>query len=221
MDAGLDLTLIGSATLLGLAGIPHCAAMCAAPCAAVCGRGQGSRWVFQAARLVGYAAAGAVAAGSVAALAWWAQVSPALRPLWLLMQVAVLALGLTLLWRGRQPAWLGALGHTTAPLAPSGWAHVKAPVRAAATGGMWVAWPCGLLQSALVVASLTQDAASGAAAMAAFALSSSAGLWAAPWLWQRAQPAGTRPVRWAGALLVAAAGFVLARGLWPALRAYC
>ena len=51
-----------------------------------------------------------LAAGSVAALAEWSAVSPALRPLWTLLNAGALVLGGWLLLRGRQPAWMARLG---------------------------------------------------------------------------------------------------------------
>ena len=61
----MDLTLIVSATLLGLAGAPHCTVMCAAPCAAAVGQG-GARasLAFQLARVASYALVGAFAAAA-------------------------------------------------------------------------------------------------------------------------------------------------------------
>ena len=58
-------------------------------------------------------------------------------------------------------------------------------LRAALFGSLWVALPCGLLQSALLVAALASTPVSGAAVMAAFALTSSLSLWAGPALWFR------------------------------------
>ena len=92
----MDLTLVFSALMLGLAGVPHCAAMCGAPCAAVAPRGQGgAQALFHVARVAGYALAGAVMASSVGALAALGQLSPALRPLWTLVHAAGLGLGLS------------------------------------------------------------------------------------------------------------------------------
>ena len=231
----MDAALIASATLLGLAGTPHCAAMCAAPCAAVCGPQRASVWVFLAARLVGYATAGAVVAGSVGALASWSQLSPALRPAWAAVHAGVLVLGLWMVWHGRQPGWMAGIGRAHAVSMPvasiRGWQAVQGPLRAAAAGGVWVAWPCGLLQSALLVASLAGNAVAGAGAMAGFALASSAGLVAAPWIWRRlrqgggpaAAHAGTERalVRAAGALLVLGAAFALGHGVWHQVAVYC
>ena len=84
--------LVAAAGLMGLAGLPHCAAMCAAPCAAVAGRGPAGQPLFQAARLLGYGAAGAVAAAGVGMLREGLAFSPALRPLWTLLHLAALIL---------------------------------------------------------------------------------------------------------------------------------
>ncbi len=247
----LDAALIASAALLGLAGAPHCAAMCAAPCTAVVGRdGAAAQAVFHGARIASYALAGAVVASSAGALSALAQASPALRPLWVLVQAAALALGLWLLWQGRQPAWMGAVGRRAVPGLPAGATTVGAisasPLsasattsgtgaavirlhrqpgavwRSAAAGGLWVAWPCGLLHSALLVAAMSNTAAAGAAAMAAFAALSAAGLVWGPWLWRRL---GTRAEPWAarlaGLALAAAAGWALLHGVWHDIAVYC
>jgi len=59
------------------------------------------------------------------------------------------------------------------------------PSQAAAAGLAWVAWPCGLLQSGLVVAALSSSPAGGALAMGGFALASMPGLLAGGWLFDR------------------------------------
>ena len=113
------------------------------------------------------------------------------------------------------------------PLPSAGWSPMRGPVQAAAAGGLWVAWPCGLLQSALLVASLTSGPQAGAGAMAAFALASSGGLLAAPWLWQQLKTRTGLPtwerwlVRIAGACLVLGSGFSLGHGVWPQVAAFC
>ncbi len=177
--------------------------------------------------------AGAVVAGSVGVLAAWSQLSPALRPAWAAVHAGVLVLGLWMVWQGRQPGWMAGIGRAPAasPLPAGGWQPVRGPLRAAAAGGLWVAWPCGLLQSALLVASLAGSAAAGAGAMAGFGLASSAGLVAAPWVWRRLHPAGGRTlahagteralVRGAGALLVLGSAFALGHGVWHQVAVYC
>lgn len=225
----MDAALIASAALLGLAGAPHCAAMCGAACAAVTRRGQGAgQLAFHAARVAGYAATGAIAAASVGTLAQLGQLSPALRPLWTLLHVAALALGLWLMVTGRQPGWLERLGRSGRELAPQagGWQRMRGPGQAAVAGGLWFAWPCGLLQSALIVAALANSPAGGAAAMGAFAIVSGAGLALGPWLWMRlggSMAATSSPwaVRAAGGLLLAASGWAVGHGLWEQVAAYC
>lgn len=243
----IELALIGSTALLGVAGMAHCTAMCGAACAACTApvaqpAGAASRTAavlpavaFHIARVASYALGGAVAASSVAALAAWSQFSPALRPFWTLLHVAALALGVYLLWRGQQPQWLGQLGRRGAGLgaaalrsptsaAAQAWQPVRFPLKAASTGALWVAWPCGLLQSALLVSAMANGPVGGGLAMAAFAVTSSGGLLLAPWAWRRwgSSPAAQhRAVRLAGALLVGAAAFALLHGLSPRFAAFC
>ena len=227
----MDAALLASAALLGLAGTPHCAAMCAAPCAAVCkGRGASSSLAFHLARVAGYATGGAVVATSVSALAALSQWTPALRPLWVLLHLSFLTLGLWMVATGSQPAWMGKVGRPppTAKLA-SGVTGVpmRGPWRAAAAGSLWVAWPCGLLQSALLVASLTSGPGAGAGVMAVFAVASSGGLIVAPWLWDRLRNrTGPKPLeqsllRLAGGFLVLGSGFSLGHGVWSQVAAFC
>lgn len=215
-----DVALLAGAALMGAAGAPHCAAMCGATSRAAIGR-CGPATPFHAGRLLGYAAAGALVASSVGWLGQWSAATPALRPLWAMAQAAALALGVWLLWTGRQPAWLGG---TRAPvlapaLAADGWRPVMAPLRSGAAGVAWVAWPCGLLQSALVTSSLASSAATGALAMALFAAGSSFGLWGVHRWVGRADVAWA--VRLGGGLLALAAGWALAHGVWARLAAFC
>lgn len=233
----MDAALITGAALLGLAGTPHCAAMCGAPCAAVCGKDRPANALsFQVARVASYAAAGAVVAASVGALASLSQLSPALRPLWVLLHALLLSLGLWMLWQGRQPAWMGQVGRVpaAAPTASSpgaAWAPLRGPLqgslRAGAAGALWAAWPCGLLQSALLMASLTGGAAAGAGAMAAFAVASSGGLLLAPWIWRWLASTGQARgfekalVRGAGAMLAVGSTFALGMGVWHQVAAFC
>lgn len=251
-----DLALIISAALLGLAGTPHCALMCSAACTAAVGRGGPQALTgFHMARVAAYATAGALVAASTGALAELSAWSPALRPLWTLLHAAALALGLWLLWHGQQPAWMSTgvpallrartftttasttasatVATTAGPVlaVATAWQPVqwlRPTVRATAVGGLWVAWPCGLLQSALLVAALTQSAYSGAAAMAAFGTASALGLLAAPWLWRQlahsswaAAAVSSWGTRAAGAVLAGASGWALSHGLWQRVAVFC
>jgi uncharacterized protein len=233
----MDIALVMSALLMGIAGAPHCTTMCGAACGALtrrCGHGAGTMASFLIGRLLGYAAGGAIAASSVSSLALLSQHTPALRPLWTALHLAALGLGLWLLCTGRQPAWLGELGRAPAPaaLAPlaagGGWQRLSGPLRAAAGGGLWLAWPCGLLQSALMLSALANGPLSGAAVMGAFALASSIGLWALPALWMQLTGRGaarlgasTWPARLAGTGLAGASAWALGHGLWQRIAAFC
>jgi sulfite exporter TauE/SafE len=211
MSTSLALT----ALLMGLAGGPHCAAMCGAACGGVTRAGAGSgktaMWSFQLGRLAGYAAAGAAAAGAVQSFAWLTSQTAALRPLWTLFHLAVLAWGLMLVTRARQPMWVIAAGR-------SAWTRIR-PLASArggvlAAGALWAFMPCGLLYSALLVASLTGGPLEGALAMALFAVGSGVSLGLAPWLFGRLRQGGSRldhdtGTRLAGVLLAVAAGWAL------------
>jgi uncharacterized protein len=196
----------------------------------------GSWLGFHLGRLAGYAAAGAVAAASVDVLARLGAWSPALRPLWVLAHMAGLGLGLWLLWKGRQPIWLDRLGRedhhaATAESAGGTWQRVRGPVRSAATGSLWFAWPCGLLQSALLVAALANGPAGGAAVMAVFALGSAPALGLAPWLFRRWTDRQVRHrtqekftvlvVRLSGAALAAASLWALGHDVFSRFMAWC
>lgn len=222
----MEFPLILSATLLGLVGAPHCTAMCSAPCAAATGYKRGNVAAFQLARVASYAAGGALAASSVAVLAGWSQWSPALRPLWVLLHVAALALGLWLLIRAQQPVWMSQIGRS-ASLAPAGSQRLQGPGRATMAGALWVAWPCGLLQSALLVAALGSSAVTGALAMGGFALASAPGLLVGPWAWKKLMQGGHAAarerlaVRASGALLVGASVWALGHGMWHQIAVFC
>lgn len=230
----MDQALLLSAVLMGLAGTPHCLAMCGAACAAASGGPRGLL-PFHLGRALAYMAAGAVVAASVGSLAALGQAVAALRPLWTLVHVAALALGLYLIWRARQPAWMERLGTVrVATVSHRGgrWQAmqglVRGPVRSAGLGLAWVAWPCGLLQSALLVASLANSPVQGALVMGGFAGASAAGLLLGPALWFRW--AGGRTASWlsaglavrlAGLALVLASAWALGHGLWLRFAAWC
>jgi sulfite exporter TauE/SafE len=227
----VDITLWFTAALMGLAGTPHCAAMCGAACVVTVGRARGMpMWVFQLARMASYAAAGAVAASSVQVLGRLGQWTPLLQPLWIAVHAAALLLGGWLLVRGTQPQWVQRLVPFRAQaggVAPVRWsAHAGRAWRGGVAGLLWVAWPCGLLQSALMVSALASAPSAGAGTMAAFALTSSLGLVAAPWLLgalglRASEPLRRATTRVAGALLIAASGWALGHGVWHQVAAWC
>ncbi|MEO5671800.1 MAG: sulfite exporter TauE/SafE family protein [Ramlibacter sp.] len=216
----MSTTLAVSALIMGLAGGPHCAAMCGAACGAITRSGSGSParslWVFQAGRLAGYSIAGAAAALAVQSFAWLTTSTAALRPVWTLFHLVVLAWGLMLVCRARQPVWIGNAGRTI-------WSRVRPSAGAQgsvfAVGALWAFLPCGLLYSALLVASLSGGPAQGALSMALFALGSGLSLSLAPVLYARLrQDWGTRI---AGALLVATALWALWMDMADRIALWC
>lgn len=223
--------LVATALVMGLVGSPHCAGMCGAACAGILRQGgaAASPWhtllVFHLARVLSYALGGAAAAGSVAVLKGFSEHVTMLRPFWVMAQVGVLVLGVWLLWRGRAPRW---------PVRAAQWQAVRGPTPARARGAwltagtlgaLWVAWPCGLLHSALLVAAVAPGPAGGATVMAAFAAASAAalswGLWTRPARAAVGQGApGARAQAWgvrlSGLLLVASTAWSLWHGVQAA-----
>jgi sulfite exporter TauE/SafE len=223
MNAGLALAGLA----LGAATMPHCALMCGSPCAALTGGRRGAGAWFLAGRAAGYMMAGALVAGGVAMLGAWARTSPRLQPLWTLVQLAFLALGLWWLATGRTPARLLRDGAVPVHVVP----RRRHSLRAALGGLAWVAWPCGALQGALLLAALADGAAGGALVMGVFALASSPGLLAAPWLWSWWQRRSGSPsasarlqafgYRCAGLGLALTSAWALAASLHERLGAIC
>jgi sulfite exporter TauE/SafE len=215
-----------TALFMGLVGGPHCVAMCGAACAGI-GRTAGDRSTqalmrFQLSRMVGYALFGAFAAGSVQGLAWLGTNAAVVRPVWTMFHVAALLLGVALLWRARQPGWIDSLGQqvwrrTRPALVTLG---PRAPV---VLGMAWALMPCGLLYSALLVASLSANALEGAAIMALFSIGTSASLSLGPWLLLRLQGArsGGWGIRLAGLALAVTSGWALWMGITQPSGLWC
>ena len=207
--------LAGTAFLMGLVGGPHCLAMCGAACGGVI-RGVGAppvrgMWTFQGGRLLGYTVAGAIAGLAFQSLAWLAQHAAALRPVWTVFHLAVLAWGLMLLLQARQPAWVESAGRGL-------WQKVRPLAQRrgglVATGALWIFMPCGLLYSALLVASLSGGPLQGALSMALFAIGSGISLGLGPAALRFLQQAGNRlrkdsGTRIAGLLLAGTAAWAL------------
>lgn len=222
----MSTALALSALLMGLAGGPHCVAMCGAACGALSRIGSPpsrSRWTFQAGRLAGYSVAGAAAASAVQSFAWLTTQTAALRPAWTLFHLAVLAWGLMLVAKARQPVWVSSAGRSV-------WSRVRpmaaAPGGVFVTGALWAFMPCGLLYSALLVASLSGGPLEGALSMALFAVGSGVSLAAAPSLLERLQKGGNRlkqdwGTRASGLLLVGAAAWALWMDLARRVAVWC
>ena len=214
MQTSLALT----ALIMGLAGGPHCVAMCGAACAGMghlAGVHQNRALIsFQAGRWMGYSLLGGLAALSVQTLGWLTVESAALRPVWSMLHVAAVVLGLLLVWQAKQPVWLDQSAQQL-------WAQIRkrnaqwgqaVPV---VVGMLWALMPCGLLYSALMVAGLSNQVWQGAVVMALFALGSSVSLWAGPWLLIRLGNLGDG--RWGMRLAGLALASLSAWALWMGL----
>ena len=214
MQTSLALT----ALIMGLAGGPHCVAMCGAACAGI-GHAAGVQQnrallSFQLGRWLGYSLMGGLAAFSVQALGWLTVESAALRPVWSMLHVAAMVLGLLLIWQAKQPVWLDQSAQNL-------WAKIRklnlnmGKVAPVGVGVLWAFMPCGLLYSALMVAALTGNALEGALTMACFALGSGLSLGLAPWLLLMLKSLGDGAwgIRLAGLALAITSGWALWMGL--------
>lgn len=219
MQTSLALT----ALIMGLAGGPHCVAMCGAACAGmgqVAGVHQNRALLsFQVGRWLGYSLMGGLAALSVQALGWLTVESAALRPVWSMLHVAAVVLGLLLVWQAKQPVWLDQSAQQL-------WGKIRrfkgnsvkgnsgkfAPL---VVGMLWAFMPCGLLYSALMVAALTGNVLDGALTMACFALGSGVSLGLAPWLLLKLKSIGDGAwgIRLAGLALASTSSWALWMGL--------
>ncbi|MDO9198831.1 sulfite exporter TauE/SafE family protein [Rhodoferax sp.] len=222
----MQFSLAMTALLMGLAGGPHCIAMCGAACAGI-GQAAGPRknsamWSFQLGRILGYSALGALAAASMQGLGWLTVQSAALRPVWTLFHVATALLGMLLLLKAQQPVWLEQAGRKIWSGARS-LAAGRGRGAPLVIGALWTFLPCGLLYSALLVATLTGRALEGAMVMALFALGTSVSMMAGPWLWLRLRGKGSGEwgVRLAGLALAASSVWALWMGFAHDAAPWC
>lgn len=180
--------LLIAAVLMGVVGVPHCLIMCGVPCsmtANACASGRRSQRdvaaALQLGRMAGYAMVGALAASMVSFAHLLAGHVTALRPLWVLAQVAILFLGLALLATGRMPDWLQTvhvpLHKLSSRLSVGRMGKLPELLRAAIVGACWAALPCAQLYAAVVLASMANDAIIGAAVMVAYAVPSGVVMW--------------------------------------------
>jgi uncharacterized protein len=172
--------------------------------------------------MVGYALFGALAAGSVQGLALLGTNTIAIRPIWTMFHAAAFVMGVILLWQARQPAWIDSLGQNVWRKARPvlGRLGAKAPIL---LGVAWALMPCGLLYSALLVASLSANALEGATIMSLFSVGTSLSLTAGPWLLLRLRGAqsGSWAIRLAGLALASTSGWALWMGVTSPTGLFC
>lgn len=190
-------SLLLTAFVMGLAGGPHCIAMCGAACGAMQTPSHVKSipirlvktvpWSFYLGRMLGYGMLGALAAQSLRGLAWLSNQSQVFQPLWTFSHTLIFAWGFLLLVTGQQPQW-------AVQGAQKVWAWIKQHTRHARfnflfTGMLWALLPCGLLYSAVMLASLQSQWLQGALVMMAFAIGSATVMAIVPVLWQSGQQA--------------------------------
>lgn len=220
----MQTALIYSALVMGLAGGPHCIAMCGAACT---GLAQSTHkpyaiYLYHLGRLCGYATLGAIATFAIQSIAWLSSHSTILHPVWTFFHVLVFCWGALLLIYARQPIWVDRAGRNI-------WAHVKKlSVKQGGLfyiGMLWSFMPCGLLYSALIIASFNGNPLDGAISMAAFALGSGLSLFIAPWLWLKLKTSGKSMepygMRLAGLLLSAASAWAIWMDLTHNTKIWC
>ena len=231
----MNVSLLATAAVMGLVGGPHCLAMCGAACVGISRwtphRPLGPVWLFQIGRLLGYAILGAVVAASMQTLGWLTLHSAALRPVWSMLHIAALLIGLMLCIRAEQPIWLS-------DAATGIWHRLSSPeqrfqmqqhaIGPLLLGLVWAFLPCGLLYAALLLAMLSASAWEGAAVMSSFALGGAIMLMFAPWLWTRLlqmhlsqRTVSHTGVRLAGLGLAASSAWALWMGLVEQQAPWC
>jgi len=206
----LVTTLTVTAFLMGIAGGPHCVAMCGAACAGMSRGTSKGLWFFHIGRLFSYATLGFIAASSMQAIGWLSIHAAVLRPVWTMLHLVAMSIGLVLLIRAKQPIFLE---NSAKQLWRKIGSYRLAPL---GMGLVWALMPCSLLYSALIVAGLTAQAIDGILVMLAFAMGSSISLVLGPWLWLRLRNStakGQWGVRLAGLTLMLTSAW----GLWTGL----
>lgn len=235
----MNWSLISTAAAIGLAGGVHCVAMCSAPATLAAGRHtlafQAGRVLGYA--LLGIVAAlGAASFSYVASEAGWmrplwlmAHVALILlggwmlisgrHPAWLQQQLLDLSRHLTK-WvqRGSGVGWVVPAATTGSggsaeihihPSIPRQESQFRVVGRRVLLGMAWALIPCGLLYSAVMLAWMSGDVATGAVSMATFGVVSGMQLW----LGQRGLAALLRAGRESTAIRIAGAVTVLGAGL--------
>jgi len=218
----MQSALTYSALIMGLAGGPHCVAMCGAACTALTQSPQQPYgiYLYHLGRLCGYATLGAIATFAIQSIAWLSSYSAILHPLWTFFHVLIFFWGVLLLIFARQPIWVDRAGRNI-------WGYVKKlSIKQGGhfyVGMLWALMPCGLLYSALIIASFNGNPLDGAISMAAFAVGSSASLFLAPWLWLKLKTKAVEPygMRLAGLLLSGASAWAIWMDLTHNTKVWC
>jgi len=218
----MQAALIYSALVMGLTGGPHCVAMCGAACTSFTQSPDKpyAIYFYHLGRVCGYALLGAIATFAIQSIAWLSSYSAALHPLWTFFHVLVFFWGVILIVYARQPIWIDQAGRRI-------WQHVKKLSKINGgyfyIGMLWALMPCGLLYSALIIASFNGNPLGGAFSMAVFAAGSAISLFFAPWLWLKLKTSLVEPygMRLAGLLLSSASAWAIWMSLTQGSKVWC
>ena len=179
------LALQFGAAFAGLMAAPHCVAMCGALASGVGSAGRetsgkkSAKFALLLGRLISYTIAGGLIGLFSQSFISLLQTSQWLRPLWVLLQCSVMLLGFWVFVAGQLPSQLlGGLQRLGRSIS-----HVNRSSTALTIGLGWGLIPCGVLQSAYLMAMMSGDLFQGALVMFIFALVSSVSLWVGSRLW--------------------------------------
>lgn len=213
----VDLLVLGAALLTGALGTVHCGAMCGGIAVGLGSAGPSSHARYRAlatnlGRVLGYAAAGAIAGGFGGGLLDVVNING-------LGSALRIGIGLVLLWaalRMLRPRWAAVvpappLWRWLAPLRAL--VPADGPLRPWLLGLLWGWLPCGLSATVLTAAWLEADALHGALLMTAFGLGTLPVMATLGWSGARI---GTNTAAWrhAGAALIATSGALTVAAPW-------
>lgn len=218
------------AWLAGTLGGVHCVAMCGGFVAAITGANGSARplrwartitWHQLAAnlgRIMTYTTLGAIVGGAGSGLFMAAQWLPVQRALYVIANLTLMTIAITIVWRREPFSWLQRITtRAFTRLAPviGPLARTRGVLSQVALGMVWGLVPCAMIYSVLPVALFSGDALQGAFVMLAFGLGTLPNLFVTGWIVARAR-------KWldrvsmrllAGGVLAAFAGI----GIWRAL----
>jgi sulfite exporter TauE/SafE len=231
----MELSLLASAALFGLAGGWHCVAMCGGFAAAAAGRDVlrepgmkplhparsllRGQWIYHGGRIATYALLGAAFGSAGAAALGAVSLLPVQKAIYIAANVFLLVLAASLLTKGEAGAVFRRIGARAFSAAlPRLQPLLRRPGLAGrlALGAMWGLTPCALVYGALPLALFAGGAWQGAATMSVFGLATLPSLLTAGALFSRlSRSLRGRPLRLAiAALLTVFALAGIYRALW-------
>ena len=172
----------------------------------VAGQGLQHVLVFNVGRIGSYMLAGAILGGLSGNLQIWLDITSLQKVGYLLANLMLVLLGLTLMGRWHALSWLESLGSIVWRRIQPGMKYLlpaDSPLKALLLGSLWGWVPCGMVYSVLMTAMLSSSAWTGAQVMLAFGLGTLPALLSMGLLGQGLGSLARRPgVRLAAGLMV-------------------